>query len=144
VERQRRRSSLIATVLLDLCSTLRLSDLYADVYNDIQAVRIYPWVLRLADGPDQYLKTGLANRLDPHVDFSEEFDASKEVAPHHRDAGGEQLCEQGRAWDLLAISAALRDRYFLGGIRSLATMHDLDASGDEKAVGEGEDSSEPA
>jgi hypothetical protein len=134
VDRPRRRGSLIATVLLDLCSTLGMTDIYADVYNDIEAVRIYPWVLRLADGPDQYLKTGLANRLDPHVDFAEELDDNEEAAPHHRDVAGRQLCEQGRAWDLLAVSAALRDRHFLGAIRSLAShRHAVRSDLDEDA-----------
>lgn len=139
VDRPRRNGSLIATVLLDLCSILEMSDVYADVYNDIEAVRIYPWVLRLADGPDQYLKTGLANRLDPYVDFAEGLDISEEVAPHHRDTAGSQLCRHGRAWDLLAISAALRDRHFLEAIRSLARKVNVEARGDENADGAGDE-----
>lgn len=121
VERPRRRGSLIATALLDLSATLGLRDLYGDVYNDVKAVGIYPWILRLADGPDQYLKIGLSNRLDPHVDFAEVLEGQNEVAPHHRDVAGRQLCEHGRAWDLLAISAALRDRYFCCALGSLVS-----------------------
>ncbi len=93
-------------------------ELYADVYNDIHAVKIHPQVLRLAEGPDEYIRTGLSNRLDPHVDFAEELAGTDPVAPHHRDAAGRTLTEGGRTWDLLAISTALRDRHF---VRALTT-----------------------
>jgi len=42
VDRERRRDSSIATVLLDLAAALGYADLYANIYNDIQAVDIYP------------------------------------------------------------------------------------------------------
>ncbi len=111
VKLERRRDSMAATVLLDLCAALDLSDLYADAYNDIEAVRIYPRILRLNEGPDEFDRAGMGNRLDPNVDFAEGLEGST-IAPHHTDSSGKQLCVEGRAWDLLAISSALRDRYF--------------------------------
>lgn len=111
VELERRRDSMIATVLLDLCAALGFSDLYADVYNDIQAVRIYPRVFRLNEGPDEFDRTGMGNQLDPNVDFAPSADESP-LAPHHADPAGQRLCAEGRAWDLFAISSALRDRHF--------------------------------
>lgn len=114
IDLDRRRDSYIATVLLDLCSGLGLSDLYPDVFNDISAVGIYPRVLRLGGGADQFLRTGIGNRLDPHVDFAVKLDDKSLTAPHHADASGQELRGSGRSWDLLAISAALRDRHFFG------------------------------
>lgn len=112
VSLERRRDSQIATVLLDLAAALNFSELYADIWNDVEAVGIYPRTLRLAEGPDQYDRTGLENRLDPNVDFAESIEEPGLVAPHHGDDAGRELCASGRAWDLLAISSALRDRHF--------------------------------
>jgi hypothetical protein len=84
-------------------------------------VRLYPWMLRLAEGPDQYLRTGLANLLDPNVDFAENLTEDlDEAAPHRTDAAGRELSDSGRAWDLLAASSALRDRWFWPALRSLS------------------------
>lgn len=122
IERAPRRESLIATALLDLCAALGLSDLYSDVYNDVEAVRLHAWVLRLAPGPDQYLGAGLANRLDPSVDFSESLpDDPDQAAPHHADTAGRELVRAGRAWDLLAVSSALRDRWFWKALRAVGS-----------------------
>jgi hypothetical protein len=120
IEHRSRRNSLIASALLDLCGAAELATLYADVYNDIAAVRLFPWIIRLADGPDQYLRTGLGNRLDPNVDFAENLTGDlASVAPHHQDAAGRELSDAGRAWDLLAASSALRDRWFWPALHSL-------------------------
>ena len=71
---ERRRESLIATVLLDLAAVLGFGELYADTWNDVEAVGIYPRALRLADGPDQFDRAEMDNRLDPNVDFAESLD----------------------------------------------------------------------
>lgn len=112
VELERRYDSSLATVLLDLCAALGLADLYEEAFNDIAAVGIYPRVLRLGDGPDEFLRTGEGNRLDPHVDFADELVADSPAAPHHSDSSGQRLCDAGRPWDLLAVSSATRDRHF--------------------------------
>ena len=119
VELERRQDSWIATVLLDLTAILGFDDLYADIYNDVQAVRIYPRALRLKEGPDEFDRAGMGNRLDPNVDFSPSLE-DRPVAPHHADASGQGLCTQGRAWDLLAISSALRDRHFFCALTATA------------------------
>jgi hypothetical protein len=119
IKLERRRDSLIATVLLDLAAVLGFRDLYANIWNDVKAVGIYPRVLRLAEGPDQFDRTGLENRLDPNVDFAENLGEGQAVAPHHADAAGTDLCESGRAWDLLAISSALRDRHFYCSLEAM-------------------------
>lgn len=121
IELERRRDSTIATVLLDLCAALRFFDLYGDVYNDIQAVRVYPRILRLNEGPDEFDRTGMGNQLDPNVDFAPSPDESP-LAPHHTDPAGQRLCAEGRVWDLLAISSALRDRYFYCSLLSVGSI----------------------
>lgn len=119
VELERRRDSWIATALLDLVAVLGFEDLYSDVYNDLQAVGIYPRTLRLKEGPDEFDRAGMGNRLDPNVDFSSSLE-DQPVAPHHTDESGLGLCGQGRAWDLLAISSALRDRSFFCALTAMA------------------------
>jgi hypothetical protein len=119
VEMERRRDSWIATVLLDLAATLGLEELYADIYNDLQAVGIYARALRLREGPDEFDRAGMGNRLDPNVDFAPSLE-DQPVAPHHADTSGQGLCGQGRAWDLLAISSALRDRSFFCALTATA------------------------
>ncbi len=107
-------------MLLDLAAALGSTDLYGDIYNDVLAVRICPQVLRLADGPDQYSRTGNGNRIDPNVDFAESLADGEVVAPHHNDKAGESQVANGHAWDLLAIRSALRDRYYVRALASLA------------------------
>ncbi len=119
VQVERRLDSLVAPVLLDLTAALGFSDLYGDIHNDLQAVRIHPQVLRLADGPDQYSRAGSANRIDPNVDFTESL-ADEVLAPHHNDRAGESQVASGHAWDLLATGSALRDRYYVRALASLA------------------------
>lgn len=119
IDHPRRRLSLVATVLLDLCVALWAKDLYPDVYNDIRAVEACPLIIRLDTGKDQYLRDGSANRLDPNVDFAAALEDGRSAAPHHLDTAGGELCELGREWDLLAVAAALRDRYFFKAVTSL-------------------------
>jgi hypothetical protein len=119
VTRERRRDSLIATVLLDLAAALGYADLYTDIYNDTQAVDIYPRVLRVAEGPDLFDRVGMENRLDPNVDFAEALADAAVIAPHHADSTGKGFVDADRSWDLLAISSALRDRHFYRALVAL-------------------------
>ncbi|MES1169350.1 MAG: hypothetical protein ABUL47_01535, partial [Leifsonia sp.] len=72
-------------------------------------------------GPDQFDRAGMDNRLDPNVDFAESLDAELPIAPHHADAAGRELCEAGRAWDLLAVSSVVRDRHFYCAFEAMAS-----------------------
>jgi len=120
IDHPRRPTSLIATVLLDLCAALEADELYADAYNDIRACEIVPMAVRLDDGRDQYLRTGEANRLELNVDYAEVLSDSKPVAAHHADTAGAEICDRGGAWDLLAISSALRDRHYFRAVVATA------------------------
>lgn len=114
---QPRRHSQIAGVLLDLAATLDLRDVYADIRNDTLAVQLYPSVLLVGDGPDQLSITGRDNRWDFNPDFAEVIDGTSSVAPHLEDDGPDLIVPEDRWWDLLAVSAVLRDRHFPGTIR---------------------------
>jgi hypothetical protein len=117
VQFQRRQSSQLAGVLLDLTALLGLGELYADVRNDGLAVQLYPSVLVPADGPDMLSRTGLDNRLDVNPDYADELPRDGQAAPHiRRDAAVPSAVPTDRWWDLLAISAALRDRHFPAAI----------------------------
>jgi hypothetical protein len=109
----RREASQLAGVLLDLAASLGLTELYGDIRNDTLAVGLHPTVLLPDSGPDQYSCTGFLNRLDYTPDYADTLDASSPAAPHLAESTSHrELAAVGRPWDLLAISAALRDRHF--------------------------------
>jgi hypothetical protein len=110
----------VASVLLDLAASLNLFDVYADVRNDTLAVQLYPSVLLLADGSDQLSRTGADNRWDFNPDYAETIDGSEPAAPHLAGERPDLLVPAERWWDLLAVSAAVRDRHFPSAIRAAA------------------------
>lgn len=121
VQLERRRASQAAGVLLDLAALLRLPDVYADIRNDTLAVRLTPDVLLTDDTADQFSRTGFGNRWDHNPDYTDELRQDEPAAPHLCEAESERtLVMSGRAWDLLAVSAALRDRHFPAAIRAVA------------------------
>lgn len=89
--------------------------------NDTLAVRLYPSVLLLADGPDQLSREGLGNWWDYNPDYASTIDGTAPAAPHLEGGGPNLIVPEERWWDLLAISAALRDRHFPTAIRAAAT-----------------------
>ncbi len=120
-----RRSSLIGGVLLDLAALLGLDSAYADIRNDIQAVRVFPSVLLTPDSRDQFLIEGEENRWDYNPDYADNLDPELPAAPHLVERVDERaLATAGRWWDLLAVSAALRDRHFVSAIRMALTQGD--------------------
>jgi len=116
-----RQQSQIASVLLDLSASLDLREVYADVRNDTLAVHLYPSVLLLAEGPDQLSREGLGNRWDYNPDYATSIDGNAPAAPHLGGDGPTLIVAAERWWDLLAISAALRDRLFSTAIRAATT-----------------------
>jgi len=119
--RGRRTQSHVASVTLDLAALCGYRKLYADIRNDHLAARLVPVVLRCPDGPDQYILTGEANRWELNPEYPDALPRDRLLRiPHHREASSpRQLVRNGRAWDLLAISAALRDRHFLDAIGAI-------------------------
>jgi hypothetical protein len=117
---ERRKESQLAGVLLDLAALLDLRDVYADVRNDTHGVELYPSVLWVAEGPDQVSRVSQDNRWELNPDYAESIDGTAAAAPHLDRPGPRLIVPAGRWWDLLAISAAVRDRHFAAGIRAAA------------------------
>jgi hypothetical protein len=115
-----RNQSQIAGVLLDLAYVLDLPNVYADIRNDILAVQAYPLVLLVAEGPDHLSRIGLDNRWDFNPDYADTLEGATPAAPHLDGLVRKLIVPDGRWWDLLAISAALRDRHFPSGISAAA------------------------
>lgn len=118
-----RKISYLATVVLDLASTLELPELFCDAFNDFAAVDIgYP-VLEPLDEHGQYMFDGSGLTSEANVTFDEDHDftTSWQSAVHHRRAPTSFALQRAdRSWELLAISMVLRDRHFLPLMRELA------------------------
>jgi hypothetical protein len=118
-----RKTSYLATVLLDLASVLELPDLFRDALNDFLAVDLAFPVVEPLDEPGQFLFDGSGLVWEANVSYDEDhdFDGSwRSASHHHRAPVSYGLQRTGRAWDLLAISTVLRDRHFLPVMRELA------------------------
>lgn len=120
IDLEPRQQSQTAGLLLDLAASLELRDLYADIRNDMLAVGVYPSVLLVAAGQDQLSRTGEENRWDYNPDFADAIDGTAPAAPHLGDDDAHLVIPRHRWWDLLAASAALRDRHFPTAIRAAA------------------------
>ena len=97
---------------------LRLKQLYADVYNDVQAVNAVPAVLVPGEGSERYQRTGLHHRWDYNPDYADELSETEPAAPHLPSV--DTAIAPAVAWRLLAISCALRDRHFPDAIATFA------------------------
>lgn len=125
VDLHRRRSSYLATIVLDLASLLELPDLFRDAFNDFTAVDLAFPVIEPDDQPGQYLFDGSGLTSEANIKFDEnhDFKAFWRSAVHHRRAPSSYVLQRaGRSWDLLAVATALRDRHFLSVTRQLAGM----------------------
>jgi hypothetical protein len=64
------------------------------------------------------------NRLELNIDYADVLGDGKLAAAHHADLAGSELCDKRRAWDLLAISSALRDRHHYRAIAAVVATRD--------------------
>jgi hypothetical protein len=119
VRMQSRRTSHVSSVILDLAAVCRFRKLYADIRNDLIAVRVVPRVLRCPDTADQYSMIGEGNRWELNPAYPDELPRTGPLGPAHHaeDEHFRQLLREGRPWELLAVSSALRDRHFVGAMR---------------------------
>ena len=110
----RRPMSLIASVLLDLASTLEMVDVYDTLINEIMACRINPTVVECDDGPGTYQDGESGVYIEAWVAYDGAFNDSEgwQKSGPHRRAEKPFLMRVGRCWDLLAICSVLRDRCF--------------------------------
>ncbi len=118
VDLKRRRSSLAAGVVIDLCAVLPLPQLYVDARNDFAAVNAIPSVLVAGRGPQRYQRFGADHRWDYNPDYADTLTVGEAPSPHLE--GLESFMPRQDAWRLLAASAALRDRHFPDAIAAFA------------------------
>jgi hypothetical protein len=113
-----RRSSLIASVLLDLAAVYDLRELYSDIRNDLLAVGVSCPVLLTGSGAGRYTKPAVDARWDYDADYADDL-GDEPAAPHlAQGPHADTLVERGLWWELLAVSAVLRDRWFTDAIRA--------------------------
>lgn len=123
LEVSRRGTSYLATVVLDLASTLELPELFRDAFNDFEAVDVAYPVVEPLDEQGQYMfdGSGLTSEANVAFDEDQDFTTSWRSAVHHRRTPTSfTLQRASRSWELLAISTLLRDRHFLPVMRELA------------------------
>jgi hypothetical protein len=123
----RRPDSFIASVLLDLSAALELSAVYDALINDILAVRIHPSVVECEDGAGLYQDVASGVFLEPWVQYDghyRDYDGWQCSGPHRR-AIRFSIQKHGRAWDLLAICSALRDRCLPLLLREIAHLENF-------------------
>lgn len=119
VRRVKRDSCYVATVVLDLCAVLGMRELYGDAQNDFLAVGARPTALELPDVRGQFAVNGEELVFHPDVRYRPELSGDEPVAAHHVAADRYKLLQEGRAWDLLAVSAVARDRHWPAAITQL-------------------------
>jgi hypothetical protein len=125
LEVKSRRSSFLATFILDLACTLELPQLFRDALNDFEAVEIVRPVLEPADEPSSLGHEGGGLLFEANVDYDEhhDFESSWRAGVHHKRCPPTYALQHaGRCWELLAISTLLRDRLFLLAIRESAGL----------------------
>src|SRR6185312_8465812 len=103
-----RRASLIGTVLLDVAALFGFRDLYGDMRNDLLAVGVSCPVLHVGSGLGRYVKPAIDSRWEYDVDYTDEL-GNEPVVPHHAESLDDELLAHGLWWELLAVSAVLRD-----------------------------------
>jgi hypothetical protein len=119
---QRRSASYCATVILDLAAMLEMKELFEFAINDFSALNAMLPVIEVSDTPGQYVLTAEDVRSEPNMQYSTMWTAVDgwKVAPHHKRGPAAYYLERiGRLWDHLAVTAVLRDRYFLPTCRTL-------------------------
>jgi hypothetical protein len=117
----RRRDSYLATVVLDLAACCELPDAYDSARNEFLAVGLSTPFLYCPDGLAQFQTEDAELRLEVNTPYADVWAPTDDwkTAPHHVAEPDRHLCGIGRSWDLLASSAAQRDRHFLSAIRTL-------------------------
>ncbi|MEK7994496.1 MAG: hypothetical protein AAB403_11895 [Planctomycetota bacterium] len=116
IETDRRAESYIATVVLDLAAMLEMGDLFNIARNEFLAVDAVLPVVEVPDTPGQYIFGGEGACFTPNMEYADSWEPADgwRVAPHHTRAVTDYYLQRiGRWWDLLALSAVLRDRHFL-------------------------------
>lgn len=123
VRLKHRQSSLLATAVLDLAAVFERGELFDLLRNEFLAVGVIPEIVQATDDVGQYRRDGVGVTKTWNDTYEDTWASSDgwKVAAHHRQAPeAYSLDRAGRSWELLAISAVLRDRWFLPSMRSIA------------------------
>jgi len=117
VKTDHRRSSYLATTLLDLLALTGENRLYEDAYNDFLAVEVL-CCQNLPDGQDRLFSgEGAGTVYGPNIAYDEKIPPGPRwaVASHHRDRPD----VEPSPWGALAISGLLRDRHWVHRIAEI-------------------------
>lgn len=121
--RSRRSESYVSTIVLDLAAMSGMNSVYKTARNEFLAVDALAAVLESSDDGSQYRADDPSLRFEPNMPYRDELaDNLVDTAPHYpRQLQDRYLQRVGRPWDLLAVSAFLRDRHFLSVIPPFGT-----------------------
>jgi hypothetical protein len=112
-----RRSSYIATVVLDLLAISGEKQLYEDARNDFMAVGVL-CSQNLPDGEDRAFNgQGEGTLFQPNITYEDSLPTAPgwAVAPHHRHVPASQPTH----WGALAVGALVRDRHWVHLLRDV-------------------------
>ncbi len=119
INRPRRQSSYIATIATDLAGLLGFGALYEGAVNEFLAVDADSIAYELEDTIAQYGGAGRGLISYPNVQYRTPWAAGGPLAAHHLPAAAYYVQRVSRPWDLLAISALLRDRHWTSAIAAV-------------------------
>jgi hypothetical protein len=125
VDREPRKHSYLAGVLLDLAAVLEDAQFYDLTMNELQAVDVRPFVTIPRDDVDQYMATGhgIDVPINTSPNYQLEFSLGTNwcMASHHdADLSQYHLGRLGFLVDHLAISVVTRDRHWVAALRALS------------------------
>lgn len=115
----KRKSSYIATVLLDLAAVFGQGILYEDMINDFLAVGIIPCLILPKVPESEYLIAEESLTFN-RVPFNERWEPNLtwQMSPHHS-LQHSNCFQKDLWWEALAMSAVLRDRHNVTDIREI-------------------------
>jgi len=110
----RRPDSFLASVLLDLAAALEMAQVYDSIVNEVMAVRMFPSLVTANEGPGFYQDNFGDVFIEPWVQYDGHYADHDgwQCSEPHRNMVPCFLERIGRPWDLMALSSALRDRWF--------------------------------
>jgi hypothetical protein len=109
-----RRTSVIATAVLDLVSVFERGDLYEMAINEFLAVEVLPDVVEVGDDLDQTMREGDTVTRQVNWAHDESWAPSDgwKTAAHHRRSPDPYALAATHPWEHLVLVTVLRDRMF--------------------------------
>ncbi len=107
VELRNRRSSYLATMLIDLCAFFGFKKLYEAALNDFYAVNVVPTMISADERLARWGAGEFGISLVNHVRYQRRWNSDAVLASHHRTRPAEDI----PAWDALALACLPRNRH---------------------------------